>query len=61
LPKHSRRQKRFELIREEAVNAGFITNEEVSQMLTLLDDPEVTFSASMMFTAWGRRPLTDAC
>jgi ubiquinone/menaquinone biosynthesis C-methylase UbiE len=46
----------FEQVREEAVNAGFITNEEVAQVLTLLDDPDFAISAHMMFTAWGRRP-----
>jgi ubiquinone/menaquinone biosynthesis C-methylase UbiE len=46
----------FEQIREEAVNAGFITNQEVAQVLTLLDDPDFAISASVMFTAWGRRP-----
>lgn len=45
----------FEQIREEAVNAGFITNKEVDQVLTLLDDPDFAISAPMMFTAWGRR------
>jgi ubiquinone/menaquinone biosynthesis C-methylase UbiE len=45
----------FEQIREEAVNAGFITNEEVEQVLSLLDDPNFAISAHMMFTAWGRR------
>ena len=48
--------KNFEMIREEAINAGFITNEEVSQMLTLLDAPDYAVSAPMMVTAWGRRP-----
>ena len=46
----------FEQIREEAVNTEFITNEEVAQMLALLDDPDFTVSAPVMFTAWGRRP-----
>lgn len=46
----------FEQIREEAVSAGLITNEEVEQVLTLLADPEFAISASVMFTAWGRRP-----
>jgi ubiquinone/menaquinone biosynthesis C-methylase UbiE len=45
----------FEQIREEAINAGFVTNEEVTQMLTLLDDPDFAVSSSVMFTAWGRR------
>ena len=45
----------FEQIREEAVNAGFITNEEVAQVLTLLDDPDFASSTNIMFTAWGRR------
>jgi len=46
----------FELVRDEAVNAGFITSEEVAQVLTLLDDPDFAISAHMMFIAWGRRP-----
>jgi ubiquinone/menaquinone biosynthesis C-methylase UbiE len=46
----------FEQIRQEAITAGFITNEEVAQMLTLLDDPDFAVSAPVMFTAWGRRP-----
>jgi 2-polyprenyl-3-methyl-5-hydroxy-6-metoxy-1,4-benzoquinol methylase len=46
----------FEQIREEAINAGFITDKEVDQLLMLLDDPDFTVSAFMMFTAWGRRP-----
>jgi len=45
----------FEQIREEAVKAGFITNEEVAQTLALLDDPDFAISAPVMFTAWGRR------
>ncbi len=46
----------FEQIREEAAGAGLITNEEIAQVLTLLDDPDFAFSAPVMFTAWGRRP-----
>ncbi len=45
----------FEQIREEAVSAGFITHEEVTQMLALLDDPDFAIGSPMMFTAWGRR------
>ncbi len=46
----------FEQIREEAVRAGFVTDEEIGQALTLPDDPEFAISAPVMFTAWGRRP-----
>jgi ubiquinone/menaquinone biosynthesis C-methylase UbiE len=46
----------FELIRQEAIAAGFVTHEEVEQMLTLLDAPDFAISSSVMFTAWGRRP-----
>ena len=46
----------FEQIGQEAVNAGFITNAQVNQVLMLLDDPDFAMSAPMMFTAWGRRP-----
>lgn len=46
----------FEQVREEAVNAGFITNEEIDQVLTLLDDPDFASSAPAMFTAWGLGP-----
>lgn len=47
--------KNFEMIREEAINAGFITNEEVEQLLMLLEDPNFAVSAPVMFTTWGRR------
>ena len=46
----------FEQIREEAAGTGLITNEEVAQMLTLLDDPDFAISAPILFSAWGRRP-----
>lgn len=49
-------QANFEQIRKEAVNTGFITKEEVDQVLALLDDPTFVSNAPMMFTAWGRRP-----
>jgi ubiquinone/menaquinone biosynthesis C-methylase UbiE len=45
----------FEQIREEATSAGLVTDEEVVQVLTLLDDPDFAFSASVLFTALGRR------
>ena len=45
----------FEQIRQEAIHAGLVTNEEVAHMLTLLDDPDFAASSSVMFTAWGRR------
>ena len=50
------KQANFEQIRQEAVNAGFITNEEVDQVLILLDDPDFAISSHLMFTAWGHRP-----
>ena len=46
----------FEQIQQEAIAAGFVTHEEIEQMLTLLDDPDFAVSAYTMFTAWGRRP-----
>jgi SAM-dependent methyltransferase len=46
----------FEQIREEAAGAGLITHEEIAQGLTLLDDPDFTISAPIMFTACGHRP-----
>ena len=45
----------FEQVREEAVNAGLVTDEEVTQVLALLDDPDFAFSSPMLFTAWGRQ------
>jgi ubiquinone/menaquinone biosynthesis C-methylase UbiE len=45
----------FEQIREEAISAGFFTNEDLAQILTLLDDPDFAVSAPPMFSAWGRR------
>jgi ubiquinone/menaquinone biosynthesis C-methylase UbiE len=46
----------FEQIRQEAISAEFVTNEEIDQALALLDDPEFAISAPVLFTAWGRRP-----
>lgn len=46
----------FEQIREEAVNAGFLTDEEVDQVLASVDDPGFASSTPVLFTAWGRRP-----
>jgi len=45
----------FEQVREEAVNAGLVTDEEVTQVLAVLDDPDFAFSSPMLFTAWGRQ------
>ena len=46
----------FEQIRQEAISAGLVTNEEIGQALALLDDPNFAISAPVMFTAWGRKP-----
>ena len=46
----------FEQIRQEATVAGLITDEEVAQMFTLLEDPDFAYGSHIMFTAWGRRP-----
>lgn len=46
----------FEQIRQEATAAGLITEEEVTRMFTLLDDPDFAYGSHIMFTAWGRRP-----
>lgn len=49
-------QANCEQVREEAVKAGLITNEEVDQVITSLNDPNFTISSLIMFTAWGQRP-----
>ena len=46
----------FEQVREKATGARFITNEEVDQVFSLLDDPDFAISQHLMFTSWGRRP-----
>ena len=46
----------FEQIRQEATANGLITDEEVVQMFTLLDDPDFAYGSHIMFTAWGRQP-----
>lgn len=46
----------FEQVREEVTSAGYITNEEIDQVITLLDDPNFAISQHPLFTAWGRRP-----
>jgi hypothetical protein len=42
----------------EAAAAGLISNDEVDAVLSHLDNPRVAMSAPVLFTAWGRRPLT---
>lgn len=46
----------YERMREQAVSAGFATEEEVARVLALLDDPNFAISSPVMLTAWGRRP-----
>jgi hypothetical protein len=46
----------FEQIRQEATDAGLITDEEVTRMFTLLDDTDFAFGSHIMFSAWGRQP-----
>lgn len=45
----------FEQIRQEAIDAGLITDEEVAQMFAWLEDPDCAFGSHIMFSAWGRR------
>ena len=45
----------YQQIRSEAVAAGFVTDDEVSRVLTLLADPTFAFQSTTMFSAWGRR------
>jgi ubiquinone/menaquinone biosynthesis C-methylase UbiE len=46
----------LEQVRAEAIKAGLLTDHEIEQVLALLDDPTVSFSSPIMFSAWGRRP-----
>ncbi len=46
----------YERMREQVVSAGFVTQEEVEQVLALLDAPNFAVSSPVMLTAWGRRP-----
>jgi SAM-dependent methyltransferase len=47
----------FEQLRNEIVEAGAASYEEVAQFVTLLDDPEVTFESQVTMAAWGRCPV----
>ncbi len=45
----------FEQVREEALQRGLTTKQEIEQVLALLDDPAFAVSSPVMFSAWGRR------
>jgi hypothetical protein len=50
----------FEQIRDEAVGADLVTDQEIDAFLALLDDPDFATSSPAMMTAWGQRPLGGA-
>jgi ubiquinone/menaquinone biosynthesis C-methylase UbiE len=45
----------FEQVREEGLQRGLFTEQEIEQALALLDDPTFAVSSPVMFSAWGRR------
>jgi SAM-dependent methyltransferase len=47
----------YEQLREAMVDAGYVTDREVDDDLARLDDPAFVMPSSIMWTAWGRRPL----
>jgi len=49
-------QANFEQVRVEALERGLLTEYEITQVLSLLEDPTVAYSSPIMFSAWGRRP-----
>jgi len=46
----------FEQVRDEALEHGLLTEQEITDVLALMDDPLFAFSSPIMFSAWGRRP-----
>jgi ubiquinone/menaquinone biosynthesis C-methylase UbiE len=50
-------QMTFEQLREELVATGEMTADEVAAMISLLDDPTVTFLSQTTVAAWGQRPI----
>jgi SAM-dependent methyltransferase len=43
-------------LRDEFVERGVVTNEELEHFLARLDDPLFTLAAPLVISAWGRRP-----
>jgi ubiquinone/menaquinone biosynthesis C-methylase UbiE len=46
----------FEQLREALIAGGHVTEEELEEDITKLDDPEFMTPSSIMWTTWGRRP-----
>jgi ubiquinone/menaquinone biosynthesis C-methylase UbiE len=49
-------QANFEQIRDEALSAQVVTDQEIDTFLSFLNDPELALSSPVMMSAWGRRP-----
>ena len=49
-------QASFEQVRVELLERGLLTEQEITQVLSLLEDPTFAYSSPIMFSAWGRRP-----
>lgn len=46
----------FEQIRDEVVNAGLMSYQDVDRVLEILDDPTFFFSTPIMMSVWGQKP-----
>jgi SAM-dependent methyltransferase len=42
-------------VRDAAVSEGLLTPDEITRVMSLLEDPGFVFASSVMFTAWGQR------
>jgi hypothetical protein len=47
----------FEQLRDEPVTSGELSADDVATVISLLDDPEVTFLTQTTVAAWGQRPV----
>jgi SAM-dependent methyltransferase len=49
------RQANYEQVRAEAIERGLVTEREIEEALSLLEDPSLAISTAVMLSAWGRR------
>lgn len=46
----------FERLREEMLDTGLVSSDELAESIRLLDDPGLNFLSQAVVAAWGRRP-----
>ena len=47
-------------VRDAAVGEGLVTPDDITRVMSLLEDPGFVFASPVMFTAWGQRRQAGA-